>query len=674
MKQHPQAIAILEAVASKQRTPKINMALAKLYHMNGMERAAITSYKEVLKQCPLAFDAAQGLLSLDAKGTEVASLMINGTVGMPNMDWITVWIKAHAQFYSREFTQSILSFKQLECKTQLRNNVDILTSLGEASYYHGDFVTATQVLERAHKVDPYSLRGMDIYAALLYKEKKNCELETVCSWMMSTSDSFPEAWVAAAYHCHNVKKSVKPLYFVQKALLLNPRHIEALILKGIILLDLKKVQDAISSFREAYRIVPYRYEALKGLVDCYLSIHRIQEACSISCGAIKLIGKTPRTLTLYASVLVKDPISCKKAKGLLEEALKLDPNYLTAVYLLAEIYDQEKDYTKGIELLKRQTENQSTCKLHQMLGDFLARNNEHEKALQHFSIALNFEPNNIRAIEGTQRVERNPDYAEPPFDEEEFEDLENDMDNIDAENNLFPVSWNYGEPATYVEPINVDLQGLRPVSLRYLARRQPRFELLHVVFDLFLLRFETRRLTVADTYIRGLRCWADTALHHVMRLKWGCKAHFIERLQYIVLVGYGHHGPFQGWVCGPVPEGCWGPILIGVAVGRVISVTGHLSFTGCVTELVLVHLRDERKLVGNLRSIDQYELCVKLQISATETFEMLNKAFPNDAPKRTTVFEWHSRFKAGRISIEDDPRQRPQNFKGMMKMCKKSPI
>ncbi|UYV71746.1 hypothetical protein LAZ67_9000210 [Cordylochernes scorpioides] len=51
------------------------------------------------------------------------------------------------------------------------------------------------------------------------------------------------------------------------------------------------------------------------------------------------------------------------------------------------------------------------------------------------------------------------------------------------------------------------------------------------------------------------------------------------------------------------------------------------------------------------------EFCVKLQISATETFEMLNKAFPNDAPKRTTVFEWHSRFEAGRISIEDDPQQ-----------------
>ncbi|UYV79805.1 hypothetical protein LAZ67_18000711 [Cordylochernes scorpioides] len=56
------------------------------------------------------------------------------------------------------------------------------------------------------------------------------------------------------------------------------------------------------------------------------------------------------------------------------------------------------------------------------------------------------------------------------------------------------------------------------------------------------------------------------------------------------------------------------------------------------------------------------EFCVKLQILATETFEMLNKAFPNDASKRTTVFEWHSRFKAGRISIEDDLRQGRPKF------------
>ncbi|UYV83512.1 hypothetical protein LAZ67_23001282 [Cordylochernes scorpioides] len=57
-------------------------------------------------------------------------------------------------------------------------------------------------------------------------------------------------------------------------------------------------------------------------------------------------------------------------------------------------------------------------------------------------------------------------------------------------------------------------------------------------------------------------------------------------------------------------------------------------------------------------------LAAKTRVApSTDTFEMLNKAFPNNAPKRTTVFEWHSRFKAGRISIEDDPRQGRPTFR-----------
>jgi len=43
------AIAALEMVAAKQRNPRINMALGKLYGARGLERSAITAYKEVLR-------------------------------------------------------------------------------------------------------------------------------------------------------------------------------------------------------------------------------------------------------------------------------------------------------------------------------------------------------------------------------------------------------------------------------------------------------------------------------------------------------------------------------------------------------------------------------------------------------------------------------------------------
>lgn len=96
------------------------------------------------------------------------------------------------------------------------------------------------------------------------------------------------------------------------------------------------------------------------------------------------------SLQLYASVLMKDPVSVGKAKNLLEKALSQDEVYLTAVFLLAEIYEQEMNLEAAIELLEKQVEIQSTCRLHQTLGDLWARVHNEEKALDHYAIALKY--------------------------------------------------------------------------------------------------------------------------------------------------------------------------------------------------------------------------------------------------------------------------------------------
>jgi hypothetical protein len=48
------------------------------------------------------------------------------------------------------------------------------------------------------------------------------------------------------------------------------------------------------------------------------------------------------------------------------------------------------------------------------------------------------------------------------------------------------------------------------------------------------------------------------------------------------------------------------------------------------------------------------KFCVKLGKSATETIEMLREAFGEHSLSWTAVSEWHSCFKAGRVSVEDD--------------------
>lgn len=67
MKQKTAAREILQMISARLRTPKINMALGYIYRDLGMERSAITCFKEVLRECPLALEAVENLLKLGVK-------------------------------------------------------------------------------------------------------------------------------------------------------------------------------------------------------------------------------------------------------------------------------------------------------------------------------------------------------------------------------------------------------------------------------------------------------------------------------------------------------------------------------------------------------------------------------------------------------------------------------
>lgn len=56
------------------------MLLSKIFQESGNERSAVSHFREVLKICPYAFEAVEGLLSLGIKGTEVNSMVINGSL------------------------------------------------------------------------------------------------------------------------------------------------------------------------------------------------------------------------------------------------------------------------------------------------------------------------------------------------------------------------------------------------------------------------------------------------------------------------------------------------------------------------------------------------------------------------------------------------------------------
>jgi hypothetical protein len=74
---------------------------------------------------------------------------------------------------------------------------------------------------------------------------------------------------------------------------------------------------------------------------------------------------------------------------------------------------------------------------------------------------------------------------------------------------------------------------------------------------------------------------------------------------------------------------------------------------------------------GKIKQHACIKFCVKLGKPATETLEMLREAFREHSLSQTAVFEWHSCFKDGQVSVEDDNVQGNQALAKRQKMLKK---
>ena len=85
-------------------------------------------------------------------------------------------------------------------------------------------------------------------------------------------------------------------------------------------------------------------------MDCYVASHRLRDAVTLATRAFSHLGCSARTSTLLASVLAKSPTTVAKAKPYLEKAMKLDPSYLDAVYIMADICSQQHDYERAIAM------------------------------------------------------------------------------------------------------------------------------------------------------------------------------------------------------------------------------------------------------------------------------------------------------------------------------------
>lgn len=433
LNKHLEAISVLEDIPVESRSSRVHLALGNLYCKEKKKSEAIKSLKEVIKENPLAFDAITLLLKFGVKATDIVSVIGPQIVSnCPEQDWIFCWVDAESSLHSFKTEKTIELVKKLVSRhpsspDKNEGNKDLVVLLGRAFYYNGDYKKAISVMKSLYSKDVSFVKGLDCYAACLYRENDVRSLEELTNRMITRCEAGleerPEPWIVLGYYSFmNYKKDTKcPMYFSRKAYMCSSSGldrednlVESLLLQGKIFAEIKSPSEALSFLIEAHNLSPHRFEVIQSLTDVYLMDKKHSLAVSVASNALKHFGQTPRSLTLYARTLLSDCEDSKKgvvsernrklAKTHLERAVLKDRSYLKAVYSLAELYMEEKMFTRTIDLINKCLEVENTNKLHRLLGECYHGVGDAARAEHHLNVAKKLEVTYRSSTEAAQSL------------------------------------------------------------------------------------------------------------------------------------------------------------------------------------------------------------------------------------------------------------------------------
>ncbi|XP_051682737.1 anaphase-promoting complex subunit 7 isoform X5 [Oryctolagus cuniculus] len=302
LKQDKDAIAILDGIPSRQRTPKINMMLANLYKKAGQERPSVTSYKEVLRQCPLALDAILGmdvygyLLAREGRLEDVESLgcRLFNISDQHAEPWV---VSGCHSFYSKRYSRALyLGAKAIQLNS---NSVQALLLKGAALRNMGRVQEAIIHFREAIRLAPCRL---DCYEGLIecYLASNSIrEAMVMANNVYKTLGANAQTLTLLATVClEDPVTQEKAKTLLDKALTQRPDYIKAVVKKAELLSREQKYEDGIALLRNA----------LANQSDCVL--HRILGDFLVA------VNEYQEAMDQYSIALSLDPNDQKSLEGM----------------------------------------------------------------------------------------------------------------------------------------------------------------------------------------------------------------------------------------------------------------------------------------------------------------------------------------------------------------------
>ncbi|CAN1164469.1 Anaphase-promoting complex subunit 7 [Linum perenne] len=428
------AISEMEGIPSKARTLQMSLLLAKLFRHSRHNRYAVACYKECLRHCPYVIEAIIALAELGVAAKDINSLLSqtpyrSGRAPFDHVDsnrWLPRYVEAQCCVAANDYRGGLELFAEL--LQRFPSNIHILLETAKVEAITGKNDEAIVNFEKVRSLDPYVITYMDEYAMLLKTKSDYTKLNKLVHDLLSIDPTRPEVFVALSV-LWGRKDERGALSYAEKSIRIDDRHIPAYIMKGKILLSLKRPEAAVIAFRGAQDLRS-DLRSYQGLVHSYLAFSKTKEALHAAREAMKAMPQSAKALKLVGDVHASHSSGREKGKKFYESALRLEPGYLGAALALAELHVIEGRNGDAVSLLERYVKHWADDSLHVKLAQVFAATNMLQEALSHYQAALRLNCQNEAAKKGLERLEKQMKGVDPDAPEE---DEENEVEDGDEE-------------------------------------------------------------------------------------------------------------------------------------------------------------------------------------------------------------------------------------------------
>lgn len=273
-----------------------------------------------------------------------------------------------------------------------KNSPWVLSKMGRLHFEIVNYEESERYFKELRKLDKTRIEDMEYYSTLLWHLHKEVELSNLSREMLAICKNCPQTWVCIGNLFSITKETDEAIKCFERATQIDEKFSYAYTLQGHEYISNDAYENALDSFRYALLMEPRHYNALYGIGMVYLKLGNFNRAEFHFRKAIE-INPVNVILLCCIGMMLEKLNQKEEALKQYELACKIQPLSALPLFKKAQLLFYLEDYDSAlVDFEKLITIAPDEASVHFLLGQLYRLSNRRHDAIRQFTIALNLDP------------------------------------------------------------------------------------------------------------------------------------------------------------------------------------------------------------------------------------------------------------------------------------------